>query len=46
MKTTIKVNQEGEFYIVLPEDIIEELMIDEGDVVRFTEEDGEVILTF
>lgn len=46
MKTTVKINQEGEPYIVLPDDIIEELVIEEGDVVYVTEVNGEVVLTF
>ena len=47
MKTTVKVNQQGELYIVFPEDIIDDLMIEEGDVVTFFDDGtGEIILTF
>ncbi len=46
MKTRVEVNQEGEVYIVIPDDIVEDLQIDEGDSVTIQEVDGEVILTF
>lgn len=46
MKTRIEVNQEGELYIVLPEDIVEELQLEEGETVTITEDEGELILTF
>ena len=46
MKTRIEVNQEGELYIVIPDHIVEDLQIDDGDTVSIQEVDGEVILTF
>lgn len=46
MKTRIEVNQEGDLYVVLPEEIVQELMLEEGDSLYITETDGEVILTF
>lgn len=46
MKTRIEVNEEGQFYMLLPEQIVEDYMLDDGDVVEW-DDDGElVILTF
>ncbi len=46
MKTRIEVNQEGDLYVIIPDEIVQELMLEEGDSLYITENEGEVILTF
>lgn len=46
MRTRIEVNEQGDFYITLPEELIQALMIDEGDVATLVFVDDELILTF
>lgn len=46
MKTRIETNEMGELYIALPDDIVEELMLEEGEPVELEESEGTVILYF
>ena len=45
-KTRIEVNEQGDFYTIIPEDIIQELALEDGEVIEWVEEDGEVSLYF
>lgn len=45
-KTRIEVNQNGEFYVQIPEDIVEDLQLDDGELVEWEEVEGTAVLTF
>jgi hypothetical protein len=46
MKSRIEVNGQGEAYLVLPEEVIQEYFLEEGDVVTWELQDDFVMLTF
>lgn len=46
IKTNIEVNGAGEFYTIIPEDIVQELMLEDGEVIEWYENEGSVELTF
>lgn len=46
MRSRIEVNSSGELFIVIPEDIIQELTLEEGDLAFWEEIEGAVELTF
>lgn len=45
-KGRIEVNSEGEFYLVIPEDIVQELVLSEGDLVEWDLDGNLVVLEF
>lgn len=46
VKTRIEVNAAGEFFTIIPEDIVQELMLEDGEQVFWDEDQGTVELTF
>jgi|688.fasta_scaffold1150238_1 hypothetical protein len=41
----VQVDEYGDYFIELPEDILEELSLTEGDAVSWSIQEGDVILT-
>lgn len=47
MRTRIEVNQDGEFFTIIPAEIAEQYNLDEGEPVEWDDNDDElVIVTF
>ena len=46
MKSRVEVNEQGELFIVLPDELVQEFMIEEGDTVFWELQDDFAILTF
>lgn len=47
MKTRIEVNENGEFYTIIPNEVVEEYNLDEGEQVEWDIDDPDlVIITF
>lgn len=44
MKTRIEINDEGQFYTIIPEDVIMEYELDEGDLIEWDIDDKELII--
>jgi bifunctional DNA-binding transcriptional regulator/antitoxin component of YhaV-PrlF toxin-antitoxin module len=44
-KTRVEVNEHGDFYSIIPEDVAAELSLTEGDQLEWDEEGGIVVLT-
>jgi len=44
-KTRVEVNEHGDFYTIIPEDIAAELSLTEGDQLEWDEDDQIVVLT-
>lgn len=45
-KTRIETNSQGEFYTLIPEDIVQELVLEEGELINWYVDEGMVELTF
>ncbi len=47
VKTRIEVNEDGEFFLIVPDEIVAKYMLDEGEPVEWDDNDDElVILSF
>jgi len=46
VKTRIEVNELGEFIVQIPEDIMDEYSLEEGDQILWEIDDGFVAITF
>lgn len=44
-KTRIEVNEAGELFTLIPEDIIQELMLEEGEQMHWEEDAGLIEIT-
>jgi bifunctional DNA-binding transcriptional regulator/antitoxin component of YhaV-PrlF toxin-antitoxin module len=44
MKSRIEINDSGEFFIVIPEDVASEYRMDEGDILEWDINDPELII--
>lgn len=43
-KTRLEVNEDGDFFIIIPNDIISEYGFDEGDLLELDTNDDELII--
>jgi hypothetical protein len=44
MKTRVEVNEAGDFFIIIPEDVVAEAGLDEGDLMEWDANDPELII--
>lgn len=44
MKTRIEVNENGEFFTLIPEDVVADLNWDEGDLLEWDSNDPELVV--
>lgn len=44
MKTRVEVNENGEFYIIIPDDIVAECGFDEGELIEWDATDPELVI--
>jgi hypothetical protein len=44
--TRIEVNEAGEFFTIIPEELVQDLMLEDGEQINWDENDGIVDITF
>ena len=44
MKTRVEVNENGEFFILIPDDVVAEAELDEGDLLEWDANDPELLI--
>jgi bifunctional DNA-binding transcriptional regulator/antitoxin component of YhaV-PrlF toxin-antitoxin module len=45
-KSRVEVNEEGDFFLVIPDDIVAEAGLDDGDLLELEVDDGFIFLSF